>query len=112
MKRYGLALDLKDDQELMAQYIKHHQKVWPEIIESIKVSGIVDMQIFHVSNRLFMIIEAEDDFSFERKAQLDQSNPKVEEWEALMDEYQQRLPFAVAGEKWVLMKEIFKLSDY
>lgn len=56
-----------------------------------------------------MIIETSDDFSFEKKAQMDASNLKVQEWEELMDTYQQRLPFSKDGEKWVLMERFFKL---
>lgn len=56
-----------------------------------------------------MIMEASDDFSFEKKAKMDASNPKVQEWEELMDTYQQRLPFAKAGEKWVLMERVFEV---
>jgi L-rhamnose mutarotase len=109
MKRYVLALDLKDDPELIAAYEEHHKKVWPEIIESIRDSGIFSMQIYRVGNRLFMTMETDDEFSFERKALSDQTNPKVETWESLMWKYQQPLPFAKPGEKWVLMHKIFEL---
>lgn len=106
-KKYCLALDLKDDPELIAEYERYHGRVWPEILESIDGSGIVSMQIFRAGNRLFMILEAGPDFSFEKKSAMDALNPKVQEWEALMWNYQQALPFAKPGEKWVLMKEIF-----
>lgn len=110
MKTYCLALDLKDDATLIEAYEKHHQQVWPEIISSIKNSGIDSMNIYRTGNRLFMIIQAMDDFSFEKKGEMDKSNPMVEKWEALMDQYQQRLPWAEKGVKWVLMDEIFKLD--
>ena len=109
MKRFALTLDLKNDPQLIEQYKEHHRHVWPEILESIKASGILHMEIYHVETRLFMIIEASDDFGFKKKSQMDASNPKVQEWESLMDTYQQRLPFAKAGEKWVLMERLFKL---
>jgi len=109
MKQFALALDLKDDPGLIQKYIEHHQQVWPEIEESIRESGILHMEIYRVANRLFMRIETEDDFSFERKQEMDATNPKVQEWEGLMDQYQQRLPFAGPSEKWVLMERIFEL---
>ena len=108
MKKYALSLDLKNDPQLIERYKEHHRHVWPEILESIKASGILSMEIYHIETRLFMIMEASDDFSFEKKGQMDASNPKVQEWEELMDTYQQRLPFAKAGEKWVLMERIFE----
>ncbi|CAG2172732.1 unnamed protein product, partial [Oppiella nova] len=46
---------------------------------------------------MFMIMETEDDFSFERKAQMDANNPKVQEWEQLMWTFQKSLPFAKQG---------------
>lgn len=109
MKRFTLALDLKDDPMLIAEYEKYHEKIWDEITESITGSGILDMEIYRLGNRLFMIMETEDDFSFDKKAQMDANNPKVQEWEALMWKYQQALPMAKEGEKWLLMDRIFKL---
>ena len=111
MKRYCLAVDLVDDPALIAEYEQWHtkEKVWPEIMKSIRESGILDMQIYRVGNRLFMIMEVDDMFSFERKAAMDADNPKVQEWEQLMWKFQQSMPFAKPGEKWVLMDKIFQL---
>jgi L-rhamnose mutarotase len=110
MKRYCLALDLKDDPKLIAEYEKCHEKIWPEIEASIRNSDIVNMEIYRYANRLFMIMETENGFSFEKKSAMDASNPKVQEWEQLMWKYQQALPTARAGEKWVLMERIFNLN--
>lgn len=111
MKRFCLALDLVDDEKLIAEYEKYHQQVWPEIKESILSSGITQMEIYRTGNRLFMIMETTDDFSFERKGSMDASNPKVQEWEQLMWKYQSALPWAKKGEKWLLMERIFRLVD-
>ena len=110
LKRYCLALDLQDDPELIKGYDDWHQKVWPEIIESIRSSGIVDMKIYRISNRLFMVMEVNDSFSFEAKEKSDNTNAKVQEWEKLMWNFQKPLPFAKPGEKWVLLTEIFSLK--
>lgn len=109
INRYCLALDLKDDPVLIAEYEKHHQKVWPEIIKSIKDSGIEVLDIYRTGNRMFMIIEANEKFSFEKKATMDANNPNVQEWEQLMWKFQQALPGARPGEKWILMDKIFEL---
>jgi len=110
MKKYCLALDLKDDPQLIEEYKNHHKSVWPEIIGSIHGSGIRDMEIYHTGNRLFMIMEVEEDFTFDRKAHMDAGNDKVQAWEMLMWKYQQALPFADPGEKWKLMDLIFSLN--
>lgn len=111
MKRYCLALDLKNDEALIAEYETYHRNVWPEILESIKASGIEQMEIYRVSNRLFMIMEVNDGFSFEKKGFADASNEKVQQWEVLMWKYQQALPLSKPGEKWMLMQKIFSLKD-
>jgi L-rhamnose mutarotase len=109
MKRYCLALDLKNDAELITEYERHHKNVWPEIIKSIKDSGIEVLDIYRTGSRMFMIIEANENFSFEKKALMDNSNPKVMEWENLMWTFQQALPWAKQGEKWIVMEKIFEL---
>lgn len=109
MKRYCFTLDLIDNEELIAAYKQYHASIWPEIEESIKSAGVNDLEIYLLGNRLFMIMEVNDDFSFEAKAKSDLENPKVQEWETLMWKYQQALPQAKPGEKWILMDKIFKL---
>jgi L-rhamnose mutarotase len=108
MKRYALALDLKNNPALIAEYEAYHQAVWPEILASIKDSGIQSMQIYRLGTRMFMVMDTTDDFSFEHKATMDSQNPKVQEWETLMWQYQQALPAAQPGEKWMLMDKIFE----
>ena len=108
-KKICLALDLKDDPKLIAEYKSYHEKVWPEIIKSIRDSGITVLDIYCTGNRLFMIIEADENFTFEKKSAMDNENQKVQEWEVLMWKFQQALPWAKPGEKWVLMEKIFEL---
>jgi L-rhamnose mutarotase len=107
--RHCFALDLKNDPDLIIAYETWHQSVWPEIIHSIKSAGIEDLQIYRIENRLFMIMEVNDEFSFEKKSEADAANPVVQQWEELMWAYQQALPTAKPGEKWMLMHKIFQL---
>jgi L-rhamnose mutarotase len=110
MKRYTLALDLIDDATLIAEYERYHEKIWTEIRDSILDAGITDMEIYRIGNRLFMIMETTDTFSFDEKGKADAQNPKVQEWETLMWRFQQALPMAKVGEKWLLMDKIFDLK--
>ena len=109
-RRYCLALDLKDDAQLIAEYKLYHEKIWPEITRSIKDAGIEDMEIYLLGTRMFMVMEVNERFSFEAKAKADSENPKVREWEELMWKFQEVLPGAKPGEKWLLMETIFKLE--
>jgi L-rhamnose mutarotase len=109
-RRYCLTLDLKDDPRLIAEYKRYHEKIWPEITLSIKDAGIEDMEIYLLGTRIFMIMEVNEKFSFEAKAKADRENAKVREWEDLMWKFQQPLPEAKPGEKWLFMEKIFKLE--
>jgi L-rhamnose mutarotase len=109
-RRLCLTLDLKDEPELIAEYKRYHERIWPEITKSIKDSGIEDMEIYLLGTRMFMIMEVNETFSFETKTRADALNPAVQEWEKLMWKFQQALPRAQPGEKWLLMDRIFKLE--
>jgi len=111
MKKYCLTCDLVDDPALIAEYEHWHGagNGWPEIKKSILDAGITNMEIYRFGNRMFMIMETDDSFDFERKAAMDAANPKVQEWEQLMWKFQQSVPGSKPGEKWVMLKPIFQL---
>lgn len=109
-RRFCLTLDLKNNPALIEEYKRYHQTIWPEISQSIRDAGIEDMEIYLLGARMFMIMEVNESFSFEAKARADRANPKVQEWENLMWKFQQSLPEATAGEKWMQMERIFKLE--
>jgi L-rhamnose mutarotase len=109
-RRFCLTLDLKDDPKLIAEYRRYHEKIWPEITESIRDSGIEDMEIYLLGTRMFMIMLVNEGFSFADKTRADELNPKVQEWEKLMWKFQRPLPQAKPGEKWLLMERVFKLE--
>lgn len=111
MKRYCFALDLIADKALITEYENWHkaENCWPEIKKSILSAGITQMEIYKTGNRLFMIMDTDETFTFERKATMDAANIKVQEWEQLMWKFQSPIPWAKPGEKWVLMDEIFQL---
>ncbi|AKD02285.1 L-rhamnose mutarotase [Pontibacter korlensis] len=109
MPKFCFALDLKDDPTLIAEYEEYHKEVWPEIKKSIQEAGVEQMEIYRWENRLFMVMEVSEEFSFEQKESMDAANPKVQEWENLMWKYQKALPGTKEGEKWQQMKKIFAL---
>ena len=110
MKKHCLALDLIDDSKRIESYKKYHKNVWPEIEKSIKDAGVESMEIYLLGNRLFMIIEVNNTFSFEKWELINTATPKCQEWETLMWNYQQALPIAKKGEKWLLMDQIYQLK--
>jgi L-rhamnose mutarotase len=73
-----LALDLKDDSQLIVEYKRHHERVWPEVTAGLKRSGVQDAEIYLLGTRLFMILEVDDNFSLEAKTKADREDGK--EW--------------------------------
>ena len=110
-RRFCFTIDLKDDPVLIAEYKKYHEKIWPEITESLKDSGIEDLEIYLLGSRMFMIMEVKESFSFEKKAKAYDQNPNVQAWEQLMWRFQQALPGTKPDEKWLRMERIFKQGD-
>ena len=106
-RRFCYALDLKDDEALIAAYEEYHRAVWPEILQLMRGVGIRSMEIYRVENRLFMIMETTNDFDSDKKAAAEAAEPKAAEWETLMWKYQQAIPGSLPGEKWRLMDLIF-----
>ena len=94
-RRFCFALDLKNDPALIAEYRKYHEKIWPEITQSLKGSGIEDLEIYLLGTRMFMIMEVNENFSFEKKAKADEQDPKVQAWETAHVE----IPASVARSK-------------
>ena len=111
-QRTCLALDLKDNPEGIATYEYYHQPahIWPEIPAGIRAGGIVDMQIYRIGTRLFMIVETAEGIDVEEAFRQIGQLPRQAEWAAFMDTFQQRLTDAQPGEHWAKMKPIFNLN--
>lgn len=109
-ERYYFALDLVDDESRIAEYEAHHQNMWPEVLDSFRRAGIENLELYRTGNRLMMMLETNEQFSFEKKKAIDEADAVVQQWEKLMSGYQQSLPWS-KGEKWVLMQPIYKLNQ-
>ncbi len=111
VKRYCQTLDLKDDPELIEQYKKAHSEpeIWKEILEGIRSVGILEMEIYLLGNRLFMIVETPMDFDWEVRMDELGKLPRQAEWEDHVGKFQQCLPGARSDQKWQLMDRIFKI---
>jgi L-rhamnose mutarotase len=111
MPRHCLTLDLQDDPAKIAEYKRHHEKIWPEIRDSLFASGVTDMEIYLLGTRMFMIMDVDPAFSFEKKASMDAANPKVLEWESLMGNFQAVPEGADPVRRWQPMERVFDLKD-
>jgi len=109
MSRHVLAVDLRDDPALIATYLDHHGRVWPEVVRSLRAVGVQGMEIFLLGRRLVMILETERDIRglFDAHAA---SHPRVAEWEALMKSLQEPAPGSAPGQWWTEMRPVFRLA--
>lgn len=111
VKRYCQTLSLKENPELIAEYKKRHRQenAWPEILAGIKEVGILEMEIYILGSRLFMIVETPLDFDWETAMKRLCTLPRQQEWEDYMSIFQQAAEGASSAEKWQLMERMFKL---
>ena len=113
VKRFCQTLDLKDNPELIAEYRRRHShgEAWSEIMEGIREVGILEMEIYLVETRLFMIVETPVDFDWDSAMERLAKLPRQQEWEDYMSEFQQAPPGASSDEKWRMMDRIFHLYE-
>lgn len=114
VKRYCQTLDLREDNpELIAEYRKTHSKggVWPETLAAIREVGILEMEIYILGTRLFMIVETPLDFDWDTAMARMATMPRQKEWEAYMALFQHADAGASSAEKWQLMDRIFYLYE-
>ncbi len=111
VKRYCQTMDLKDDPELIKEYVKRHSEAfaWPEIREGIRQVGILEMEIYILGNRLFMIVETPLDFDWDSAMAKLATLPRQAEWEDYMANFQDTQPGLSSAEKWQLMDRMFYL---
>ena len=111
MKAYAQALDLKNDPEIIEKYKEHHRNVWPEVVGSLRETGITGMKIYLSGNHLFMYFEAVDDFDPARDFQgYTEQNPRADEWNTLMSSSQQKTPEAGPDDWWAPMELVYDLN--
>lgn len=113
VKRYCQTLSLKDNPELISAYRKAHSKeeAWPEIREGIRSVGILEMEIYILGNKLFMIVETPLDFDWDEAMKKLATLPRQAEWEECVANFQQCAKGATSDEKWQMMERMFYLYE-
>ena len=108
--RHCLALDLKDDPVLIAQYEAHHRCLWPEVRAHLQTHGVTGMEIYRLGTRMVMWMETDDArYDAEAMTLATRDYPKIREWETLMWQFQAPTPWTPQDDKWTAMAQIFSL---
>lgn len=104
-------MDLKNDPELIAKYKEAHDRLhaWPEILAGIREVGILEMELYILDNRLFMIVETPLDFDWDSAMARLATLPRQAEWEAFVARFQGCRADARSDEKWQPMERMFRL---
>ena len=113
VKRYCRTLELRDNPELIAEYRRRHSEdgIRRQVIEGIREVGILEMEIYLVGTRLFMIVETPLDFDWDSAMARLATLPRQQEWEDYMSEFQAAEKGASSDEKWRMMERIFHLYE-
>ena len=111
VRRFCQTLDLKDDPALIERYKRAHskQEAWPEILAGLRQVGILEMEIYILGNRLFMIVETPLDFDWDKAMSELSQLPRQQEWEDYVSLFQASKPGASSAEKWQMMERMFYL---
>ena len=110
-KEIAFALDLKDDPDTIRDYCDWHTKVWPEIMRGMAKHGVLSQNIYLIGNRLFMVLQVEDDFDYRVDfARYMEETPRAKEWDEVMRDFQQAVPWAKEGDWWAQMERVYDLN--
>ncbi len=113
VKRYCQTLELRDNPELIAEYRRRHSQgeVWQEILDGIRQVGILEMEIYILGTKLFMIVETPLDFEWDTAMARLATLPRQQEWEDYMAIFQQAEAGASSADKWKPMERMFHLYE-
>ncbi|MEZ5666560.1 MAG: L-rhamnose mutarotase [Alphaproteobacteria bacterium] len=112
MKQLAFALDLREDPAVIAAYDAYHAAVWPELLRGMRAVGIRSQRIFRTGNRLFMLVEVDDDFDWDRQwASYMAHTDRAPEWDRLMRGFQQRVPSAGPNDWWTPMPKVYDMNE-
>ena len=103
MKRIGRVMRVKP--EMLAEYRRLHEAVWPEVLAALHRAGIRNYTIYQHGELLFSTMEyVGEDFGADRARLL--AEPAMERWNALTGPCVEPLASA-GGVAWVAMDEVF-----
>ena len=110
MKSFAMTLNLQDRPGVIEEYQKYHRAVWPEVLDGLRAIGISKMKIFLHGRRLFMYLEAHDEFDLARDFPRYMASELAKEWDALMRQFQEPVPGASPDDWWAAMEEVFDID--
>jgi L-rhamnose mutarotase len=107
MKRIGFLLKVKQD--MLAEYKRHHEAVWPEMLDALRRTGWHNYSIFaREDGLLFGYFEAAESFQASLEGMsTEEINAR---WQDFMAPYFEGIGGAHADESMVELEEVFHLD--
>ena len=104
-----LTADLVKDSLLQKEYLNYHAnqfKDWPEVAQGFCNAEFQELQLFMNAGQLMLIISIPKGADFESlNKKTTANNPRVDEWNTLMKNYQRGLQGTQPGETWVFLEK-------
>ena len=106
-------LDLQNDPALIAEYEWWHrpENIWPEVLDALRARGASELELFRCGNRLVQVLEVDEQSNAVDPNAGGADSSRLQDWEQFMWKFQQALPFAAPGQKWVPMNRVFSLKE-
>ncbi len=113
IQRYCQTLDLRDDPVLLEKYkyIHSRQGIWQQVLDNTRSVGILEMEIYMLGTRLFMIVDTPVDFDWDTAMNHLATLSPQQEWEDYMTLFQVGSAGAKSTDKWRPMERIFHLYE-
>ena len=105
-----MTANLVKDSTLQSQYMEYHRtqfKKWPEISKGFSNADFQQLLVFRTGRQLMLVISIPKGKTLdELNPKTTENNPRVEEWNKIMSQFQEGIDDAPKGEVWVMFKPI------
>lgn len=110
-----LSANLVADTVKQQEYLQYHavqKKEWPEVAQGFCNAGFQQLLLFKNGRQLMLIISIPKGSSLdELNPRTTENNPRVNDWNQLMQQYQEGIPGTQKDEVWVFFKPVEQSSQ-
>lgn len=108
-KHILLTADLVEDTVKQKEYLEYHRtqfQQWPEVSQGFCNASFQRLLVYKNERQLMLIISIPRDSTLEAlNPKTSLNNPRVDDWNKIMGQYQQGIPGTAPGETWVFLNE-------
>ncbi len=109
-KNYLLTANLVEDTILQKEYVAYHNtqfEEWPEVAEGFCNADFLQLLVYRNGRQLLLVISIPADKTLdELNPKTVENNPRMDEWNQIMANYQEGIEGTSAGEVWVFLEPV------